>query len=89
LRNVAGQGERAAGVTDALAGGLGATGIARQQDDVRPGVGKDFGNRFPNAHGSPGHNHDFSVHLHGDSCIARKAASQTRASYQLSAFSYQ
>src|SRR5450631_142789 len=70
IANVAGEGERAVGVAHAVTGGLGATRIARQQHDARAFVGKDFGNRFPNSHGSAGHDHDFPCHFHGDPCIA-------------------
>ena len=76
IADIAGQGERAVGVADPVAGGLGAIGIARQQHDAGAFVGKNLGDSLPNSHGSSGHHHDFSFHLHGDPCIAWRAASQ-------------
>jgi hypothetical protein len=57
-------------VANSLARSLGAGGVAREQYDPGSLIGKDFGDGFANAHGSPGYNYDFSVHFHGDSCIA-------------------
>src|SRR5260221_2428875 len=76
-------------MADAVAGGLGATGIARQQDHARSLVGKNFGNRLPNSHGGPGDDHDFPVHLHGDPCIARRASKSMSVSSQFSVLSSQ
>jgi hypothetical protein len=89
VANIAGHGKCAAGVANPVAGGLRAAGIARKQYYAGSCIGKNLGDRLPNSHGSPGHNHDFPVHLHGDPCIAASAASQTTSSSQLSALSSQ
>jgi hypothetical protein len=57
-------------VSNSLARSLGAGGVAREQYDSSSLIGKDFGNGLANAHGSSGYDYDFSVHFHGDSCIA-------------------
>ena len=77
MPHVAGQGQRALRVSDSMAGGFRAARVARQHHDASSRVGKDFGNRFPNTHGSARNYHNFPFHLHADPCIAWSATEST------------
>ena len=56
---------------------LSAACIAREQHHAGSLVGEGFGNCLPDSHGSAGYDHHFSIHLHGDPCIAWSAAEST------------
>ncbi len=60
MANVAGEGQSAIGMADAAAGSFGASGIAREHDEVGAVIGEDFGDRFADAHGSASNNDDFA-----------------------------
>ena len=59
VTHIAGKCKRAVGMTEAVAGGLSATCITRQQHDSRPAIRKNSCYRFANAHGGAGDNNHF------------------------------